>query len=97
MAHPVLPLIICAFTTAAPSINLNADSKDPVQCLKRNPSLILIAQKYAGDDPHGPDPHGDDPNDEQHPRDMPSNKEQKEYKAPKDVYGGDIPNTQAPY
>ena len=27
---------------------------------------ILIAQKYAGSDPHGDDPHGDDPHEEQH-------------------------------
>ena len=54
-------------------------------------------QKYGGSDPHGPDPHGDDPRDEQHDPNMPANRDQKEHKAPKDVYGGQYPNGQAPY
>lgn len=53
-------------------------------------------QKYGGD-PHGADPHGDDPHDEQHDDGMQANKDQKSYKAPKDVYGNQYPNTQAPY
>lgn len=54
-------------------------------------------QKYGGSDPHGPDPHGDDPRDEQHDPNMPANRDQKEQRAPKDVYGGQYPNGQAPY
>ena len=58
---------------------------------------ILIAQKYAGSDPHGDDPHGDDPHEEQHDDNMKANADQKANKAPKDEYGGTVPNTQAPY
>jgi len=57
----------------------------------------LIAQKYAGKDPHGEDPHGDDPHDEQHDDNMEANADEKETKAPKDVYGDKYQNTQAPY
>ena len=61
------------------------------------PSQPVFLQKYGGSDPHGPDPHGDDPHDEQHDSGMPANREQKDQKAPKDVYGGQYPNGQAPY
>jgi hypothetical protein len=36
-----------------------------------------------GGNPHGADPHGDDPYDERHDPDLPANKEQDRYKAPK--------------
>lgn len=58
--------------------------------------LYIIAQKYGGQDPHGPDPHGDDPHDEVHDKKLPANQD-KTGKAPKDVYGGKVPNDQAPY
>jgi len=93
----VLPLLVVAITTTSPAINLQAESKDPIQCLKQNPSLILIAQKHAGADPKGPDPHGDDPHDEQHDPGLPANQDRNEGKAPKDVYGGEVPNGQQPY
>lgn len=54
-------------------------------------------QKYGGADPHGDDPHGDDPHDEVHDKGLKSNEDEKARKAPKDVYGGNYPNTQAPY
>jgi hypothetical protein len=54
-------------------------------------------QKYGSSDPHGEDPHGDDPHDEVHDKHMRSNEDEKARKAPKDVYGGEYPNTQAPY
>lgn len=92
----VLPLLVVTVTVAAPSINLNADSKDPVSCMKKDPSLILIAQK-APQNPKGDDPHGDDPNDEVHPADLPANEEQKANKAPRDVYPKGIPNGREPY
>lgn len=57
----------------------------------------LPLQKYGSSDPHGDDPHGDDPHDEKHDKHMKSNEDEKARKAPKDVYGGDYPNTQAPY
>ena len=59
------------------------------------PKLVPL-QKYGGD-PHGPDPHGDDPADEQHDPDLPANQDRNKGKAPKDVYGGQYPNGQAPY
>lgn len=59
------------------------------------PKLVPL-QKYGGD-PHGPDPHGDDPRDEQHDPDLPANQDRNKGKAPKDVYGGQYPNGQAPY
>lgn len=54
-------------------------------------------QKYGGSDPHGPDPHGDDPHDEQHDKGLPANRDRNEGRAPKDVYGDQYPNNQAPY
>jgi len=59
--------------------------------------VYIIAQKYGGDDPHGDDPHGSDPHDEVHDDDLPANADQKENKAPKDVYGDKYQNTKAPY
>ncbi len=58
--------------------------------------IYIIAQKYGGSDPHGPDPHGDDPHDEVHDAKLPANSD-KTGKAPKDVYGGDVPNSKEPY
>lgn len=57
---------------------------------------LSITQKYGGEDPHGADPHGDDPHDENHDPGLPANQENKKNKAPRDVYGGDIPNGQSP-
>jgi len=60
-----------------------------------SPQMVPL-QKYGGD-PHGPDPHGDDPRDEQHDPGLPANQDRSKGKAPKDVYGGQYPNDQAPY
>lgn len=57
----------------------------------------VVAQKYDGADPHGGDPHGGDPHDENHDDNLPANKDRNIGKAPKDVYGGTVPNGQAPY
>lgn len=57
----------------------------------------VIAQKYAGADPHGDDPHGGDPSDEQHDGNLPANADRSVGKAPRDVYGGTVPNDQRPY
>lgn len=92
----VIPFVIVSVSLAAPNVNLHAQSKDPVSCMKRDPSMILIAQKRP-QDPHGDDPHGDDPNDEVHPADLPANEEQKANKAPRDVYPKGIPNGKEPY
>lgn len=97
MVNPVLPVLLVALVAAAPTINLRVQNKDPLSCLKNDRSILLIAQKYGGDDPHGPDPHGDDPHDEYHDKNMPAYKEQKAHKAPKDVYGGEVPNDKEPY
>ncbi len=64
--------------------------------LLQKKGLFLIAQKYGGD-PHGPDPHGDDPADEIHDPKLPANQHRNDHKAPKDVYGGQVPNEQQPY
>lgn len=60
-------------------------------------SQWLIAQKYAGNDPAGDDPHGGDPHDEVHDDKLPANEHRGDHKAPKDVYGGTVPNGQQPY
>ncbi|MDQ5936819.1 MAG: hypothetical protein QG574_4159 [Cyanobacteriota bacterium erpe_2018_sw_21hr_WHONDRS-SW48-000092_B_bin.40] len=60
-----------------------------------SPKMVPL-QKYGGD-PHGPDPHGDDPRDEQHDPGLPANQDRSKGKAPRDVYGGQYPNDQAPY
>lgn len=58
----------------------------------------LISQsKYEGMDPHGADPHGDDPRDEQHDQRLPANQDRNIGKAPRDNYGGNVPNSQQPY
>ncbi len=97
MAHPLLPLLIVSITCSQPGVDLTARSKDPFFAMKANPSLIFIAQKHGADDPHGDDPHGDDPHDEQHDPGLPANEAKKEHKAPKDVYGGNVPNSDKPY
>ena len=96
MAHPIWPLVI-ALTYAAPHVDLQARSKDPISCMKANPGIILIAGSHAGEDPHGDDPHGGDPHDENHDPGLPANAEKKANKAPQDPYGDTQPNTKAPY
>jgi len=62
-----------------------------------NKDNVVIAQKYGGTHPHGDDPHGDDPHDEIHDSQLPANKDRNIGRAPKDVYGGTVPNDQKPY
>lgn len=97
MISPMLPFMVAFITQSPVAVDLQAPA--PVDLIKwaSEKQVILIAQKYGGSDPHGDDPHGEDPNDEQHDRGLPANKEQKAHKAPKDVYGGEVPNDQAPY
>lgn len=92
-----LAVILAAAVVCAPvsSSVTNTDFKTVVSKVDFK-STILIAQKYGGSNPHGEDPHGDDPHEEQHDSSMPANQD-KTGKAPKDVYGGNYPNTQAPY
>jgi hypothetical protein len=99
MAHPIIPLIITISLSAAPAVNLHAQSKDPLTCLKNNPDLMLIAQKHGDDDPHGGDPHDENhsdsgapggPHDQNHDSKLPANEYKHYGKAPKDVYGGGI-------
>lgn len=97
MAHPILPILVALAYTSAPTVDLTAKSKDPISCMKANPSLILIAGTHAGEDPHGADPHGDDPHDEIHDPALPANAAKKEQKAPDDPYGNQAPNTRTPY
>ncbi len=95
MVTPILPFIVACFASAPVPVDLNAPPSNIFMAAKER-QIMLIAQKGGGD-PHGADPHGDDPNDENHDPGLPANKEQKAHKAPKDVYGGDIPNTPEPY
>lgn len=106
MSHPILPLAI-ALGVVMPHVDLNPTSKDPISCMKNNQSIILIARSRAGDDPHGNDPH-DEVHDDDLPandkRDMPAVKDDGDYKAPKDQYGGThypygagVPNGDKPY
>jgi hypothetical protein len=92
----VLPIIVVSVTVFCPSIDLKCESKDPVSCMKRDPTLTIIAQKIP-QDPHGDDPHGGDPHDEVHDKGLPANENEMERKAPRDVYPKDIPNTKEPY
>lgn len=89
---PTVASFVFVFTFLASTLPLSQPAN---ACGLAQPPVNL--QKYGGSDPHGPDPHGDDPRDEQHDPNMPANREQKEHKAPKDVYGGQYPNGQAPY
>src|SRR5437868_5809679 len=97
MAHPILPIIVALTYAAVPRVDLNATAKDPVSAMKAKPALILIADSHADEDPHGDDPHGKDPHDENHDAKLPANHDRKEYKAPQDPYGGNVPNTKEPY
>lgn len=97
MAHPILPILVALTYSSIPAVDLQASSKDPISCMKENPSLILIAGSHAGEDPHGPDPHGEDPHDEIHDPSLPANSARKEHKAPSDPYGDQVPNSPTPY
>lgn len=59
--------------------------------------VLIIAQKYGGTDPAGDDPHGPDPHDETYDSKMPANRERNSNRAPRDVYGDQLPNNQQPY
>jgi hypothetical protein len=71
--------------------------RNPISVFQKQNHSNEIAQKYGGSDPHGDDPHGDDPHDEVHDPELPANADRSIGKAPKDVYGGSIPNSQQPY
>jgi hypothetical protein len=58
---------------------------------------MIIAQQYAGDDPHGPDPHGGDPHDENHDGGLKANSADYDRTAPYDVYGGIAPGANSPH
>jgi hypothetical protein len=92
----MLEILVSVAITNAPA-NLSVVKSVPLSPIARAKQELIIAQKYGGTDPHGPDPHGDDPRDEVHDSKMPANAERSNGKAPKDVYGGKVPNDQAPY
>jgi len=77
--------------------NVAAFVKNPFSVFQKREYKEQIAQKYGGSDPHGDDPHGDDPHDEIHDPGLPANADRSVGKAPKDVYGGQVPNDQKPY
>jgi hypothetical protein len=96
----ILPvsLVTAAVVFLAPtSVHLSLTNPDQRAHANLATHKNIIAQKYAGDDPHGDDPHGSDPHDEVHDDGLKANADQKEIKAPKDVYGGKYDNTQNPY
>ena len=76
--------------------SLPRDNASPLKNTFQQSADLIPLQKYGGD-PHGPDPHGDDPRDEQHDDKLPANQDRSQGKAPKDAYGGQYPNSQAPY
>ena len=86
-------IIIASLSTA---ILVVAAQASPLTSANGFSTKMVPLQKYGGD-PHGPDPHGDDPSDEQHDPGLPANQDRSKGKAPKDVYGGQYPNDQAPY
>jgi len=88
-------LVSVAITNA--TANLSDVKSVTLSPIARAKQELIIAQKYGGADPKGPDPHGDDPHDEVHDSKMPANQDKNIGRAPKDVYGGSVPNSQAPY
>lgn len=77
--------------------NVAAFVKNPLSVFQNRDYSNQLAQKYGGTHPHGDDPHGEDPHDEIHDPDLPANADRNIGKAPKDVYGGMVPNSQKPY
>ncbi len=94
---PFVILMTAQILSASPSEKIPDLStiKSMLPSMTRS-GIYIIAQKYGGTDPHGDDPHGDDPHDEQHDPKLPANAD-KTGKAPKDVYGGQVPNSKEPY
>lgn len=84
-------------TTVNLKNNVAAFIRNPISIFQKHDHGCEIAQKYGGSDPHGDDPHGDDPHDEIHDAELPANADRSIGKAPKDVYGGTVPNSQQPY
>jgi len=94
---PTIAVVLAAAVVCAP-VSVHVTAKILKEAAWKVPAhTILIAQKYGGTDPAGDDPHGGDPHDENHDDNMPANDDRSFGKAPKDVYGGTFPNTQAPY
>ena len=94
MAHPILPLLVALAYGTLPQVDLNAQLKEPISCMKSDPSLILIADSHGGEDPHGDDPHGPDPHyrgwkepDDQRHYGGPANDDREKYPGHDDPYG----------
>ncbi|MBY0357771.1 MAG: hypothetical protein K2W82_07200 [Candidatus Obscuribacterales bacterium] len=96
MLNTILTVLIASFAASSLPVDLQAPPAG-VLAASQKKGLVLIAQKYQDEDPHGPDPRGFDPHDEIHDKTMPAYMEQKANKAPKEVYGRDVPNTRIPY
>jgi len=95
--NPLVPLVLVSAVAFDPGMSRLTGDTIKATFAKAETVRLIIAQQYGGQDPHGPDPHGDDPHDEQHDPGLPSNKENKSNKAPKNVYGKDIYNDPNPY
>ena len=95
--NPLVPLVLVSAVAFDPGMSLISGNTLKTTFAKARATQLIIAQQYGKSDPHGEDPHGDDPHDEQHDPGLPSNKENKNNKAPKNVYGNDVYNDQNPY
>lgn len=99
MSHMV-PLLVLSVASWMPgalqNLSTASDTGGPSHA-SRWPPVVKLAYDHQRDsnphcrNPNVPDPHGDDPADERHDPNLPANKEQNRYKAPKDIYKGEYP------
>jgi hypothetical protein len=87
----LLSLFIACISLSAVGIGWSVSGAQPVFAGQSGPGDPYGPNPHGGN-PHGPDPSGDDAHDEHHDPDLPANKEQEKYKAPKDKYGGQFPS-----
>lgn len=99
MSH-IVPMLLISVASWMPgtlqNLSTACDTRGPSQTSKSPPAVKLAydhphGPNPHGRNPHGADPHGDDPHDERHDPELPANKEQDRYKAPKDIYKGEYP------
>lgn len=92
-----ISLSVCFSSNAKAAAKVqNADNQVNCNLPGASQSNMIKLQKHGGD-PSGPDPHGPDPKDEQHDADLPANRDRSQGKAPRDVYGDQVPNGRTPY
>jgi hypothetical protein len=84
--------IMLALLVAASSVTWLAASQ---AIAGAHPQAVKLQK--GGGDPHGPDPRGPDPRNEVHDPSLPANRDRDIGKAPRDVYGDQVPNDRKPY